>query len=106
MKLLEKKVYDTLTKLEEARERRNKSKVVAGLLKKDFPILKMDYKLLAEILERGQTYDRYWRQLLQHNPNLRGKDYNAKKMLVQQKQVELGYEPINKELEKELDRLV
>lgn len=90
---LKKKVYDIIVKYSEARERRNKSKVVAGLIKKDFPVLNVDYKLLAEILERAETYDRYWRKILEENENLRGSDYKTKKRVVQRKQIELGYEP-------------
>lgn len=104
--LLKKKMYVLLQEVEDARERKNKSKAVAVLIQRDFPkMAEIDRKLLANILERAETYDRYWRQILLDNENLRGKDYKSKKKVVQKKLVELGYSATHYQDKKLLEQL-
>jgi hypothetical protein len=77
---------------ESTRERKNKNKVIAYVLSKEFQIdLPLDK--LESVVKRVNTLDREWRKLLQDNPELRGKDYADKKILEQEKELELGYIP-------------
>ncbi len=58
--------------------------IVAGVLSKD---------AIIAIVQDYATMDRSWRQALEHNPDLRGTDYDEKVRLEQEKQLELGYSP-------------
>lgn len=73
------------------RERKNKNRYIAVKLEKKYrtgvPIEK-----LIEIVMEAANIDRFWRYCLQHDPKLRGSDYGDKKVLSQQKCVDLGYE--------------
>lgn len=78
------------------RERKNKNKGIANLIREKYPsVFIPDYvrnDLIADVLEA----DRMWRWWL--NPNdggrvdLQGSDYKKKDQLEQEKEQELGYE--------------
>ncbi len=94
---------DLLTYLKqnpEARERKNKNKVVSKFIWDRHHRLEeteeggFEYiaqhnfsDIVADIL----TLDRNWRLILKNNKDLRGKDYNEKFHLEVEKQRELGY---------------
>jgi len=95
------------------RERKNKDRGIVNLLMKKYPSLKhcieaglIGKETLTAIVQDHSSMDRAWRQSLEHNPYLRGKDYNEKKILVQKKQIELGYEPRYHENVKKLKTLL
>lgn len=73
------------------RERKNRregfAKYLIGKYKLDIPIGTM-----IDILADGDTMDRAWRQCLLENEDLRGEDYENKKVLEQEKILDLGYE--------------
>lgn len=82
------------------RERRNKDVGIVNIL------IGRHYKLgeairdgllskgqVTEIMQEYATMDRSWRQALEQHEGLRGKDYDDKAKLEQEKQVQLGYVP-------------
>lgn len=80
------------------RERKNKDSGIAKILTQEHSILydvlkntPMTMNVLVRILQDYATMDRAWRQALERNPNLRGKDYGDKQELVDKKLEELGY---------------
>lgn len=89
-------------KLEEApffRERANKDLGLAKLILMEHPelaITALTPEKLAHILQMYNSADRLWRLILQENESLRGSDWEDGKRLSQEKQVELGYEPLTK----------
>lgn len=48
---------------------------------------------MADVAKSFDTYRHEWDAVLRDYPGLQGKDYADKKVLVQQKQIEYGYEP-------------
>jgi hypothetical protein len=86
-------IKEQLEKLPTARERKNKNRFIAWLLWKKYNLsnIPIDKETLEAIIVDTSTYDRAWRQVLEHNPSLRGSDYGEKTLLEQEKQVELGY---------------
>lgn len=93
------KSYDRLKNLLKEhvwfRERKNRLIGISKILKKNYNI-EIDDKMLADLICEAQSLDRCWRKVLEENPELQGNDYNDKDILVQAKQVELGYEPLIK----------
>jgi len=83
-----------LEKSPNARERKNKNKFIAWLLFNKYNLKQevMTQDLLEEIILKASDYDRFWRMNLRDNPSLRGKDYEDKVKVEQQKMMELGYE--------------
>lgn len=73
------------------RERKNKNRYIAVKLEKKYKT-GLPIEKLIEIAIDASTIDRGWRYILQHTPRLRGKDYDEKKVLEQNKKIELGYE--------------
>ena len=82
------------------RERKNKDMGIVNLL------INRHFKLgevirtgmlskgqLKDIVQEYASMDRAWRQALEQDPNLRGKDYGDKAKLEQTAQVALGYTP-------------
>lgn len=47
---------------------------------------------MTALIQDANSMDRYWRKLTRENPELRGIDYETKKIVVQRKQKDLGYE--------------
>ena len=72
-------------------ERKNKNVVIVRLMIEKFPLLKANRTLLVQFIKEAASLDRLWRQLLQHNKELRGKDYYKKEELEIKKKKELGY---------------
>lgn len=75
------------------RERANKNLGIAEMLKEKYN-LDIEVNRLKAVIEDANSMDRYWRLNLDddHFPELRGKDYETKKKVVQEAQVKLGYE--------------
>lgn len=80
------------------RERANKDMGIAKLLTKEhnalYQALKsspLTFSIFVKVLQNYATMDRAWRQALEKNPHLRGKDYGQKEKLEIEKQIELGY---------------
>lgn len=82
------------------RERRNKDRGIVNIL------IGRHYKLgeairtgmvskefVTEVMQEYASMDRYWRLALKDNPELRGKDYDDKRALEQERELELGYSP-------------
>lgn len=93
-------VIDYLKDEPKFRERANKDKGIANLLLRKYPLLKKAIELdmfsrdtLIALMQDYATMDRAWRQALEHDPTLRGSDYEEKVRLEQEKQIELGYRP-------------
>lgn len=82
-----------LEKSPKARERQNKNRFLAWFLYKKWHLdgRTPDIKMLELIFVDYASYDRAWRQVLEKNPHLRGKDYDEKEALMKDKQLELGY---------------
>lgn len=92
-------VLNYLEKMPPFRERRMKSRGLANLAKLNHPSLKdVPREVMIEIVEEVLAQDRAWRWWLEdkNRPDLRGKDYfrnkKTKTQMVQETQVELGYE--------------
>lgn len=86
-------VKNYLEKQPLARERKNKDRALVNLLLQKYhgSINEIPKEVLVDIVRDYNSMDRAWRQTLEHNPSLRGKDYDEKESLMQAKQVELGY---------------
>lgn len=91
------------------RERKNKNRGLVNLLMDMHPSLRqavqsgvMQKDTIVAIVQEYSTMDRHWRQTLELNADLRGSDYNDKKLLEQEKQVELRYQPGYHEANKQL----
>lgn len=75
----------------QTRERKNKNRYIARRLERKYHT-GVDESVMAAIVADVLNTDRGWRYVLQHNPKLRGTDYGDKKVLEQEKVVELGYQ--------------
>jgi hypothetical protein len=73
------------------RERKAKNFGIAKMLKNKYNV-NIDPKTLEDLIVEASSLDRVWRQILQHNPHLRGSDYGQGEILSQEKQIDLGYE--------------
>ncbi len=91
------KVYDYLVEETLFRERKNKNRGFANMMIKKYrgtaDGIILSKNSLIELITEVASYDRSWRQILEHHPELRGSDYGDKDMLEQEKQLELGYGP-------------
>lgn len=91
------KVYEYLQLDPRFRERINKNKGIANLLYKQFPSFlepfnsKEGRERLIEVVIAYSSMNRWWARLLQDHEDLRGKDYNDKYILREEKKKELGY---------------
>jgi len=75
------------------RERHNKDRGIVNLLQRKYGVLTdIQKETLIAFIQDANSMDRYWRLLTGRYPELRGKDYETKKMVEQRKQVSLGYE--------------
>jgi hypothetical protein len=82
------------------RERKEKDRGMVYLLGRRYGTLGMllkrgeiSYDTMIAVIQDAYSMDRAWRQALQHNPELRGTDYEDKTILEAEKQLELGYTP-------------
>lgn len=90
---MKEKLLDYLKIQPLARERKNKDRACINLLVKSYPSLaEINPKILVSFVQDYGSMDRYWRQILLEQPELRGSDYDDKKILSQEKVLELGYE--------------
>jgi hypothetical protein len=91
-------ILDYLNEQPLFRERKNKDRGMVNLLMKKYGGLKkaIDEGLISKeaviaIVQDYASMDRAWRQALEQNENLRGKDYDEKDHLEEKKLEELGY---------------
>ena len=90
---LEDKLRTYLQDTPKARERMNKVRAICNLLQRNHPSIQgLSKEVIMEIIDETIALERYWRKILLDNPELRGADYETKRLVVQRKQVELGYE--------------
>ena len=88
------KVKQVLEKEPRARERANKNKAIAFILRTEiFPetLKGVERDKITAIVKQANTLDRAWRKVTEMHPELRGKDYSKKKQEEQEVQVALGY---------------
>ena len=87
-----KTVHEYLKEDARFRERLNKNKGIANMLKEKHQVFKdLDREKILDILGDCINWERQWRDILLKNPELRGTDYKDKEMLEVEKQRELGY---------------
>lgn len=89
-------IKQKLIKYPEYRERRKKAEFLAKWLRHKYPTLLGNIERLSTIesmVDEVISAERYWRKVLQDNPELRGSDYSSKDKIVQEVQIGLGYEP-------------
>jgi Zn-dependent M32 family carboxypeptidase len=78
-----------------ARERKNKNRGLAHLLKRRYPsISHLPNQYIEDIVHDTLVMDRAWRKILEDNENLRGKDYAEKDILEDEVQIDLEYGPV------------
>jgi hypothetical protein len=94
-----------LEKWPEARERKNKTKVIRNMLKRKYS-LDIPDELLMNIIKDSLSIDRYWRRATQLYPELRGSDYGRKAELEGEALIELEYTPDNGIQSKLLTKLI
>lgn len=79
------------------RERKDRAKFLSILALRDLGLEAkqkaepLTLEELADFSIKYGSYERAWRDCLQHNPSLQGSDYLSKDELVQEKLLELGY---------------
>lgn len=101
---LKKKVLEFLQKYPSGRERKNRARAIWYLLGKDDLLSKEEF--IKDAFSEIQSINRLilWHQ--QHNPELRGSDYNDKQKLEEETMLDLGYQPghnyYNKKLNEQL----
>jgi len=78
----------------EARERRYRERHLVDFILENgeykFPLTK---SRLIDFVHDFASADRYWRMTLKERKDLRGKDYDTKDIVEQQKEIELGFSP-------------
>lgn len=97
-----------LIKHPEYRERRKKAEFVARWLRLKYPTILGSIekvKTIEDMVDEVINVERYWRKVLQENPELRGKDYQSKKAVEEEKMLDLGYHPFHHTDTKKLDTL-
>lgn len=76
------------------RERCNKDRGIVNLLRDKYPqLIPISKETLTSVIQDANSMDRYWRLLTSRYPELRGKDYDTKRVVEERKQISLGYEP-------------
>lgn len=102
MKTINQIVEEKLEKFPEFRERKNRAKYLSILALRDLnleakqKIEMLTLEELADFAMKYGSYERSWRDCLLNNPSLRGKDYENKEVLEQEKLLSMGYEPLRK----------
>lgn len=94
-----------------ARERKSKDVAILNLLAEndDYRMFMCDVKTdtLVNFVRDYTTLDRYWRKALQDDPTLRGTDWDEdKEKLEQLKMLELGYQPMHREVSKKVNQMI
>ena len=62
------------------------------IIAKDLGLNQDQASIVVKHFKDFANADRYWRQVQQENPNLRGKDWAKRHRMAEDKQRELGYE--------------
>lgn len=88
----DKHLYNLIKENKKARERFFKNRTVAYVMQQKYPTLKdIPLDKLEDFVKDITTLDCQWRKILKENEDLRGKDYNYKKIAEQEYQIKLGY---------------
>jgi hypothetical protein len=85
--ILDKLIADT-----SFRERQNRMLTIAEMLIEKYHINAEPSRVKA-IIEDANSMDRYWRLILGERKDLQGTDYDTKRIVEEQKEIELGYSP-------------
>lgn len=83
------------------RERKAKNHGIARMLISKYK-LDLNPIQLEQIIVEASSLDRVWRKVLQECPHLRGSDYEEKKILEQEAQINMGYEQGFHEMSKQV----
>ena len=82
------------------RERKNKDRGIVNLLMRRYAPIRVAIEtgviskdLLTDIVKDHASMDCAWRQALEHDPSLRGSDYDEKDRLEQEAEIALVYTP-------------
>ena len=89
-------IKQKLIKHPEYRERRKKAEFLAKWLRSKYPSILGSIERVSTIesmVDEVISAERYWREVLQDNPDLRGSDYQTRDKVTQDYQIGLGYEP-------------
>lgn len=93
---LEDQVKSKLVQHPQYRERHKKVEFMARWLHNKYPTILGSVeklKTIEDMVDEVISVERYWRKVLQENPELRGSDYQDKARVEQKVQIGLGYEP-------------
>lgn len=82
-----------LEKFPESRERKNRARLVWWVLQQEESFKDMGKEMFCKLFSKAETISRWARKIQAENVELRGKDYDDKELLEQEKQIEFGYEP-------------
>lgn len=102
MKTINQIVEEKLIAFPEFRERKNRAKYLSILTLRELGLEQkqktemLTLEELADFAMKYGSYERSWRQILEHNKSLQGKDYSQGEILAQEKIISLGYEPHRK----------
>lgn len=89
----DKDLYNFIKINKKARERFFKNRTIAFVMQQKYANLKdIPLDRLQDYIKDILTLDRQFRKILEENPDLRGKDYEYKKIAEQEYQIKLGYE--------------
>lgn len=88
---LQGELYEYLKSEPRARERSLKDRAIVNLLNKRYPVLETKESRIAFVQDYN-SLDRYWRLLTAEHIELRGSDYETKRIVEERKQKEIGYE--------------
>ena len=97
MKTINQIVEEKLFAFPEFRERKNRAKYLSILTLRDLGLEQkqktemLTLEELADFAMKYGSYERSWRQILEHNKSLQGNDYFSKEELVKDKLLTLGY---------------
>lgn len=84
-----KKIKNLLTLRRELRD--DKEKFIACMMSEE-GLSRTDAEVIARHYKKASTYDRYWRQVQEKNPYLRGKDWlHRQRVKTQEVKESLGY---------------
>lgn len=90
---IQRRIYNMLVAMPNARERRQKDSFLVKLLTSHWTRTSPPSDaVLVELVRDYNAADRGWRKILEENSELRGKDYGDKTKYAQQAQINLGYE--------------
>jgi len=91
---LKERIFDLLSEKPEARERKNRHRVLRYFVRKDIAGAKdLTDDTIDAIVTLGNSVDRLTRMLQLEDETMRGTDWEDREQLSQQKQIDLGYVP-------------